>query len=82
MIGHDIEGGVNDETKLTNSPHKNFDTIYNSMFHGTKETYTSTIDDERIKMGSNLKAMGRMSHSGATESTRKQETRMGNIKDL
>lgn len=74
--------GVNDHTKLTNSPHKNFETIYDSMFHGDTETKFSTIDDERIKMGSNLKAMGRMSHKGANDDVKKQGTRMGNIKDV
>jgi hypothetical protein len=73
---------VNDQTKLTNSPHKNFNIIYDSMFHGSKETSFSTIHDERMKLGSNLKAMGKMSHSSTTESTRKTETRMGNIKDV
>lgn len=74
--------GVNDNTRLTNSVHKNFDTIFESMYHGSKETGFSTIDDERKRMGGDLKAMGKMSHSGAVEDVRKKNTRMGNIKDV
>ena len=81
MSPHPIEG-VNDHTKLTNSVHKNFDTIFDSMYHGSAVTGFSTIHDERIKLGSNLKAMGKMSHKGGVEDVRKQGTRMGNIKDV
>jgi hypothetical protein len=52
------------------------------MYHGSKETHTSTIDDERMRMGDNLKAMGRMTHTGANDDVRKAGTRMGNIKDV
>ena len=81
MNPHPVEG-VNDHTKLTNSVHKNFDTIFDSMYHGSAVTSFSTIHDERIKMGSNLKAMGKMTHKGGVDDVRKQQTRMGNIKDV
>ena len=74
--------GANDHTKLTNSVHKNFDTILDSMYHGSAVTSFSTIHDERIKLGSNLKAMGKMTHKGSVDDVRKEKTRMGNIKDV
>ena len=81
MTQNTVEG-VNDHTKLTNSVHKNFDTIFDSMFHGSSVTSFSTIHDERMKLGSNLKAMGKMTHKGGEEDVRKEKTRMGNIKDV
>ena len=63
--------GANDHTKLTNSVHKNFDTIFDSMYHGTMETSFSTIHDERMKLGTNLKAMGKMTHKAANDDVRK-----------
>jgi hypothetical protein len=71
-----------DKTNMQASPKENFRRIYDSMFHGSGSVSYSSIHDERIKMGDNLKAMGKMTHRSSTESVRKVETRMGNIKDL
>ena len=53
---------LHDDTDLNKSSHYNFHTIYNKMFHGSKDVSTKGLEEERIKMGNDLKAMGQMRH--------------------
>jgi hypothetical protein len=51
-------------TSLFISPKKNFDIIYNSMFHGEEIKHTD-LTIEKKKVGENTKEMGKMSHNNA-----------------
>jgi multidrug efflux pump subunit AcrB len=52
------------------------------MFHGDGNVQHNTIQHERDKMGENLKAMGKMSHKGASDPVRKNDIKMSNDKNL
>ena len=68
-----------DDSDLNSSVHKNYNTIYNTMYKGTTEMKHSSIEEERAKQPENIKDMGKMSHRDSNESVRKQETQVGNL---
>lgn len=53
-----IDNKLDDGSSLFDSPHKNFQRVYNSMNHANTNIQSSTLEQERKKMGDNLKAMG------------------------
>ena len=74
--------GLNDKSNLHQSPKKNFEAIFNSMNKGTKVIKDSSLAEEKKKFGDNLKEMGKMSHKGANEDVRKEQTKMGNMNNV
>jgi len=52
------------------------------MNHGTKDLVDSNLNEEKKKMGENLKAMGKMSHSGPNYDVKKEKTKMGNSNNV
>jgi hypothetical protein len=81
MSQHDKSGEytiIKDDTNVADSPHKNFDKIFNSMSHiGDGSLSDSTIHEEKERMGENLKAMGQAEDSRHGQSVRKEDTKMG-----
>lgn len=61
---------------------KNFHEIFNSMYQGSKKIENTNNDQNRKRMGDNLKEMGKMKHSEAFESVKKNQTKMGRIENI
>jgi hypothetical protein len=45
---------LQDDSDLNSSVHKNFNTIYNTMYKGTSEMSHSSIEEERAKQPENI----------------------------
>lgn len=60
---------------MTTSPKKNFQRVFESMQHGHNKELHSDLNEERTKMGTNLKEMGKM--SVRTGDIRKEKIKMG-----
>ena len=65
-------------TSLYKSPKKNFELIYNSMYHGEPVGHED-LAKTRQKTGEKNKEMGKMSHNNAVESNHNKEFKKGDL---
>mgnify|MGYP006111053509 CR=1 FL=1 len=66
-------------TSIYKSPKRNFDIIYNSMFHGDTSDHHSDLAIEKKKVGENTKEMGKMSHNNAVNDNHGKDFKKGDL---